>query len=422
MNKFNRILSLILIVQVALGVVIYWPHSESKSTGATLLADFNPDKVTTVRITDSNNRLLVLSKDSAAGNWVLSDYGNYVIQAGRVETLLENLKDVRTNRLITQSSTSHRRLKVSPDDFVRMVEVEQADGPTYKLYVGNAQSGSASYVRLDGQDNVYMTSNLTDQDVTTQVSRWIDTLYVNLPLDQATNLTLQNANGTFEFVSSGGTWVMTGLSEDEIFNQDAFTALLTVTTSLRMTSPIGKDVQDSFGMNAPQATVTLRVLEPEATSSTASSLSTDLSGTTTPVPTATPQMVEKEYTILIGATLDDGVVAKASNSDYYVYISPVTADNFITKTRENFITPPEATATPTPSPTLEATATPEVTNTPEASATPEASNTPEIVVTATPVPTNTPEATTTPSATHTPTATPSKVPPTATMAPTMTST
>jgi len=95
-------------------------------------------------------------------------------------------------------------------------------------------------------------------------------------------------------------------------------------TSFRMEAPVGVEEQASFGLDNPQATITLE----------------------------TP---EETYTLLIGAqdTEDNSYFAKASNSPYYVRISNFTADSFVAKTRENFIQDP-----PTPTPEAEVTEEP----------------------------------------------------------------
>jgi hypothetical protein len=113
---------------------------------------------------------------------------------------------------------------------------------------------------------------------------------------------------------------------------------------------------------------------------------------------STPQMVEREYTLQFGAALDDGVVVKSSESEYYVLVTTGSADNFAKKTRADFIAIPP---TPTPSPTLgPGTPTEEqpLISTPSASATPEAAATAEVTEQA--VPEATEEVITTPEATE----------------------
>jgi hypothetical protein len=382
MNKTNKILAFFLVVQIVLlAARALWPESESKASGEALLADFDPAAITQVRISDSAGEELVLKKDGE--NWILPDHGNYPVQGMTVSLLLDKIKGLKTDRLITRSTTSHRRLKVSSDEFERLLELQTGD-TTHKLYLGTTSGGNTIHVRLDDQDPVYLVSNLSNQDANPRSSSWIDTVYFSVPSDQVTSLRLQNANGDFEFTKEGDTWTMTGLAADENLNQDTLTRLLSQITSFHMIDPIGTELQDTFGLDAPQATITVHAMVPEQTSEPTSEtpllpLLTPSAEAPSPEPSTTPQLVEKEYTLQFGAALEDGVVVKSSESEYYVLVTTGSADNFAKKTRADFIAVPP---TPTPEPTLglgEATEEPFL-STPEASATPRPA-TPEAAVT-----------------------------------------
>lgn len=381
MNRTNKILVVVLVAQMVLLMArAFWPESESRASGSALLADLSPEAVTQLRITDSSGRQVLLQKDN--DSWVLPDYGNYPVTGTRVSSLLGKITALRTDRLITRSSTSHRRLKVSGDEFERLIHI-QAGAAAHDLYLGKSGGGNTLHVRLDDQAQVYLVSGLSTSDASALVTPWIDTLYFSAAADQVTGLRLQNAQGDFEFTKTGDTWTMAGLGAEEALNQQNLKAMLNQITALRMTAPIGTQAQDTFGMDAPQATITLRLLEPvESPASTPdTSIPMLLTATpdplATPEPTATPHYVENEYTILIGAAQENGVVVKSSRSDYYVLVSTDTANRFIQKTRQDFIAPP---ATPTPSPTsapAEMTATALPMSVPEAPSTPQPTFTPE---------------------------------------------
>jgi hypothetical protein len=388
MNRLNKILAFILALQIVLlAARALWPESKSRASGEALLANFDTAAVTQVRISDADGKQVVLKKDG--DEWVLPDYGNYPALPTRVSLLLDKIKGLRTDRLITRSTTSHRRLRVSSDEFERLIEFEGGDS-AHKLYLGKSGGGNTLHVRLDDQPQVYLVSGLALSDAGVAVSSWINTLYFSALSDQVISLRLQNANGTFEFTKSGDTWNMAGLAEGETLNEQALKTLLNQVTALYMSAPIGKEEQADFGLDAPQATITLRVLEPEETPEPTPDIAQSPLMTATPDPqatptaTPTPQYVEQEYTILIGAALEDGVVAKSSTSDYYVLLTETVAGRFTQKTRADFITLP---STPTPEPTLtpgEATAAPASMSTPVASVTPAVTPTPEPTATAEP--------------------------------------
>lgn len=356
MSKTNKILMAVLVLQaVLLAARVLWPESSEKglAAGGALVTAFNPAAVTQITVEDNDGKKILLKK--VDDRWLLPDYADYPVESARVTKLLDMVKQVRADRLITQSETSFRRLQVSPDDFMRRLTIEQSGGETIKLYLGKIGGGSTTHVRLDGQNQVYLASGPTAQDANAQPSSWINTLYFSASSTDVVGLTLQNANGTFEFTKEGDAWTVSGLKESEVLNQNNFTSMLTTLTSLRMTEPVSKEASDDFGLDAPQAVITLRVMEAETPAADASPtpdtpnlLSLMPDSTATPAPTATPQKVEKEYTFQIGAALSNGVVLKGSNSEYYVLVSRTTAERFTTKTQADFATVPP---TPTPGPT-----------------------------------------------------------------------
>jgi hypothetical protein len=408
MSRTNKILAALLALQfVLLGVRAVWPSSSNNkiAPGGVLVANYDPATVNQITVTDDSGKTITLKQTD--GNWILPDYGDYPVEASRIMTVLDKIQLIRADRLITQSETSFRQLKVSPDEYVRLVEFDQTDGKSHKLYLGKTGGGNTVHVRLDDQNQVFLTSDLTPSDVNATPAGWIDTTYYTASTDDVVSITLQNANGTFDFTKDdGGNWTVSGLNAGEILKQVNFTPILNTITALRMTQPISTEVQDSFGMDAPQAVITLHVMETEAPETSNAAPAPDTSGllgvspetttpTDTPAPTATPQKVEKEYTFQIGAALDNGVVLKGTNSDYYVLVAQSTADHFTNKSQSDFATVPP---TPTPGPTMTpvpATETPvpmSVPPTPEATIAPteeptQAATTPEPTIAPTEEPT-----------------------------------
>ncbi|NIV28343.1 MAG: hypothetical protein GWN58_02160, partial [Anaerolineae bacterium] len=60
--------------------------------------------------------------------------------------------------------------------------------------------------RAAGQDEVYLTSDLSASDLGVQPTDWTDRIYLSVPQDQVMRLSLENQNGEFTFVrpESGG--------------------------------------------------------------------------------------------------------------------------------------------------------------------------------------------------------------------------
>ncbi|MDQ4077010.1 MAG: DUF4340 domain-containing protein [Chloroflexota bacterium] len=323
MEKRNQYLTALLVVQLALAVLTFWPRSAtSEAAAGPLLDDFEAGEVTAFTVSDADGNRIELAREG--DEWVLPEADDFPANSSQVETFLGKVAKLQKNRLVTQTEGSHARLMVAEDEFERLVELRLEDGNTERLFIGSSGGPSATHVRLANEPEVYLTGDLAVWDANTQPGSWVDTTYVSVPLTETVGLTLQNTNGTFEFSKEGESWTMEGLDEDETFNEEALTSMLGQITSLQMVRPLGKTEDASYGLDDPRAEA---ILETEA---------------------------GEMYTLAIGAedSEDLTAVAKWSESPYYVRISDATANSLVDKTEADFI------QSPTPAPSLELEATP----------------------------------------------------------------
>jgi hypothetical protein len=341
MNRTNRILAVVLALQILVAAVILWPRSTTAGAGGEpLFANLEADQIVQLTITDGTGtdgtgtdgtgtdgtgRQIQLAKGPEG--WGLPEADDFPTTENSVPDLLAKIVALKASPLVTQTPASHERLRVAASAFERRITFELADGTAHTLYVGTSPSFGASHVRADGQDEVYLTSDLSASDAATQPSAWIDTAYLTVPREQIVSLTLENANGTFRFEKvDDGAWTMIGLAADETLKESAVTSLLSRVSSVRMTRPLGKTEQPDYGLQTPSAVVAVEAQDPEGTSHT--------------------------YTLRVGAQSeeDQSYVIGASESPYYVRVSSYTADDLVQKTREDFL---ELPPTPTPEPTAE---------------------------------------------------------------------
>jgi hypothetical protein len=318
MSKLNQILIGIVALQIAITAFVFWPQP-APSNAASLLPEVTATNVIQITLNDENDNTLTLAKNG--DKWVMPAADDFPVKGEQVTTLLGNIEEIKTNRPVTRTESSHKQLKVAGDDFTRRIELETQDGTKHTFYVGTSAGAGATHVRVEGQAEVYLAASLNSFDVNVLPSSWIDTLYPSVPQAEVVGVTLENKNGTFEFAKDGDAWTLLDLAEGETFNETNFTGLLNVATSLRMTAPLGKSEQPSFGLAEPQAVVTLKT-----------------SG----------ENGEKTYSLQIGAkTEDNAYIAKSSESPYYVTVAEFTGANFVDKTRDDFL---QAPPTPTEEP------------------------------------------------------------------------
>lgn len=323
MSRTNQILAAVLAVQIVLVAVVFWPRpAASVADGESLFAGLEAEQITQLTISDATGKHVKFAKET--GNWVLPEADDYPCQANKVPEFLEKIFALKTNRLVTQTSTSHKRLKVADADSERRVELELADGTTHRLYLGSSPSYGATHVRAEGQNEVYLAS-LSASDAGVNASIWVDTLYFSVAQDQIVALTLENENGRFEFEKDDdGTWTMKDLAADETLNENNVKSLATRAASVRMLRPLGKTEQDDYGLKEPNAVVTVETRDGEGNT--------------------------KSYTIRVGGKSDEdnSYVVISSESPYYVRVSNYTVKDFVERTRDDFL---ELPPTPTPEPT-----------------------------------------------------------------------
>ncbi|MFP4321913.1 MAG: DUF4340 domain-containing protein, partial [Anaerolineales bacterium] len=276
---------------------------------------------------------------NAAGEWILPDYDEYPADLFDVNNFLDRLSGIRSGRIIAQNESSHRTLGVSPDEFERQVTVDLADADDFTLFIGTSAGANATHMRRQGEDIVYLVGGLGAVDVRTNVTAWIDPLYFEVTQENVTSMTLENENGTFEFERDAeGAWTFTGLEDDETFNPARVQTLLSQITSVRMQEPLSRDEQDEYGIDDPAATITLTAEIP---------VEAETPDEPSPEATAAPEPEEietetQEFTLVIGAELDEGRVLKAEDAEYYVLWSATNANNFVNATRDEFLSAPEA--------------------------------------------------------------------------------
>lgn len=320
MLKERRIQVLLglLVAQVILLAIVYWPRP-TQATGGALFPNLSANDITELTITDAEGKAITLARQG--DGWVLPTAGAFPARSESVTALVEKLVGLKTNRLITETPASHARLQVAPTDFMRRITFKTASGDARTLFLGSAPAAGATHFRLDGQDQVYQTSALAAFDANTSPTSYIDASLVSIPAGDVTAMTVTNASGKLEFSKGAdGQWALAGLPAGQTLDAGQVQTLLNQATSLSMTEPLGKTADPAWGLDSPQALVTL-VTMPAAGEG-------------------------KRYELRIGAKdeANNRYYVKFSESPYFVAVSSFSLDDFVSKAAAAFV------ATPTPTP------------------------------------------------------------------------
>ena len=316
MKRTQQILAAVLVVQLIITGVVFWPKPAATEEGKPLFPDRAAEDIVALSITDDQGEEIQLEKSGES--WVLPEADAYPAMASTITPVLENILALDTGSLVAETAASHKQLQVAEDDFMRRIIFETTDGETHTVYLGSAPRFSATHVRLAGEDETYLTTDLTSWDLDPRVANWVDTTYVSVPQADVEEITVENENGAFTLIKDeAGAWTLADLAEDEQISESDVTNVVNKTTSMAMVRPLGTS-DESYGLDAPAASVTLKTADEEITINIA------------------PQ-----------AEGETNVVVKASNSDYYVRVAYANVRPLVEFAREDFLADE---ATPTPSP------------------------------------------------------------------------
>lgn len=314
--RHNIVLLALVVIQLGLAAIVFWPRSSNAATGEPLLGDLTLDSISAMTITDDKERAVRVERSD--DGWVLANTDGYPAKTEAITTTLASLLDMNTDHLVTNTAASHERLQVADDNFLRRIDLETSGGDV-TVYLGSSSGASATHVRRAGEDATYLTNAVATWELDTLASSWIDISYVSLNADDITALTLENANGRFEFVKDDDTWTLADAQADETVAPANLTTVVNRVASINMSRPLGTSADPSYGMDDPAAVVTVEV---------------------------TAEDGPKTYKLTLGPLQEEDALYpfKSSESPYYVLIAKFVGDDFATKQRRDFLVAPDADA------------------------------------------------------------------------------
>ena len=316
MKRHQQILAGILIVQIILGVITFWPRSGSAGATQPIFPDLNVEDITTLTITDDQGAHIILKRSGE--NWGLAEAGDYPAKAATITPILDKFTQLDTATLVARTESSYKALQVGDDNFVRRIDIGMKDGTTHTIYLGSSPRYTATHFRVAGQTETYLTAALSTWELSTGATSWVDTTYRTLDATTVTEVMLQNANGTFKLVKSGEEWTLADLAGDEIIAPAKTSDIVTKVTRVSLQRPLGLTEEASYGLDTPAAVVTVKMEDGSI------------------------------YTLRVGAKFDGSNYAvKASESPYYVAVTEYNVKPLIENDRTAFL------QQPTPTPTAE---------------------------------------------------------------------
>jgi hypothetical protein len=119
-----------------------------------------------------------------------------------VKSLLDNLKSLKATELIDASKTNYAKFGLSDDKALHAV-FSKGNGVALDLYFGES-GGRGQMTRIGGKDGVYASKGYSSFLYSRDVKGWRDMAILKFEDADVTNVSIDNANGSFAFVYDKG--------------------------------------------------------------------------------------------------------------------------------------------------------------------------------------------------------------------------
>ena len=213
-GRWNQILGIVLLLQVALVALTHWPSS-GDDVASRPLVTFPRDAITEIEITAGTEPGSTKPADSVklvnkgSDGWVIANAYDYPADPSKVTELLDKLTAITVRSPVATQETSQSSLKVADTDFGRKVRVK-AGADELTFYAGAARSNAVN-VRKEGEKEVYEARGVSEYQLKNNARGFYDSSYTSTAFDAIDRFTVKNASGTFTLVRRADkTWYIEG--------------------------------------------------------------------------------------------------------------------------------------------------------------------------------------------------------------------
>lgn len=151
-------------------------------------------EVTAVEISGAHAAKLQL----ANGAWTAS---GHPADAAQVKSLVDALQALKAGDFVTQKPEKHAELEVDDAKGTR-VQVAAAAGPGWAVVFGKPAKSGGAYVRVQGQDAVFITQSSAAHLVRREPSAWRSKAIATAPLADIAKVTVAKGGGSLSLVAA----------------------------------------------------------------------------------------------------------------------------------------------------------------------------------------------------------------------------
>ncbi len=124
--------------------------------------------------------------------------------SSNVQSLLDNLKEIKIKEQIEQNSNQNKYYDLTDDKALHFTAYKGSD-KAIELFVG--KSGTRGQpIRVQGKEGVFLAAGYSSFLYARDLKNWRDTTLLKFDSENAVSVTVSNSNGKFEFSKNGDKW------------------------------------------------------------------------------------------------------------------------------------------------------------------------------------------------------------------------
>ena len=229
--------------------------------GIERLLDLNRSEIDGLRIRDAAGESIALKR--SGDDWYTAAE-DFPVNSARLESLIHELETLEHGLSVSDTVESAKQLKVSEDDYERVIEILQDGNVLHKFYVGTGAGARRTHVRKAGESSIH-TVSLTAFNLFTGAAYWQDKTVFDIAIEEVRSVKTGDllVEQDTDASETAPAWTLPGLAENETFDADAFQLNLNELLQLRFNRAFKGKLKDWVQSEIPVSEFRLGLEEGE---------------------------------------------------------------------------------------------------------------------------------------------------------------
>jgi uncharacterized protein DUF4340 len=244
LNRAIVTLSLVLAIQLAMTVVVYWPQDVlTDAVAGTQLLPYSPDTIDEIYVADENGDEAILLKMDQ--QWILPDLAGLPIDSAMVDKLFSGLSDGDSKWPVATTIAARQRFQVAAYHFQRRITVISQGELLGSVYLGTSPGFRKVHARNDNQEAIYSIP-FNNFDAPADSAGWLDKTLLQTASAQAVEI------GGASLTRREEQWVS---STGGAIDQRELAALQLGLEAIQVNGIADEDMQRTLAIAAPELTL-----------------------------------------------------------------------------------------------------------------------------------------------------------------------